>query len=600
MVDFVAPLRDMQFVIEELVGLNDIAALPGGEDATPDLVRQILNEAARFGAEVLAPLNRVGDLEGSTLANGVVSTPTGFKDAYKSFVDGGWNGVAHDPDYGGMGLPGLVATATAEIWAAANFGFSLCPVLTQAGVELLTLYGSDDQKDTYLPKLVSGEWPGAMVMTESHAGSDIGELRTRAVPDGDQYRLFGQKIFISWGDHDLADNIIHMVLARAEGSPPGIKGLSMFIVPKFLVGEDGSLGQRNDMRAVNLEHKLGIHASPTAVMSYGDNDGAIGYLIGEENRGIEYMFSMMNNARLAIGLEGVGIAECAYQQARDYATTRLQGRDLTDAVSGMAPIIRHPDVRRMLLSMKSRIEAARALSYMVASWLDIARRHPDADIRRDHQARVDFLVPVVKAWSTDIGFNAASTGVQIHGGAGFIEETGAAQHLRDARINMIYEGTNGIQAMDLVNRKLVSDDGAMARILIEEIRAFDKTLAGNEHPDIAVIHSSLADGVAALDDATTWLLGCDDGENNPAVARASGATAYLDLVGTVTGGYLMARSALLAHQALGSSGGNDEFYAGKMTTARFFAEQFLTQSQGLMRAVTSGSDSIMGLTEAQF
>jgi alkylation response protein AidB-like acyl-CoA dehydrogenase len=391
-----------------------------------------------------------------------------------------------------------------------------------------------------------------------------------------------------------------MVLARAEGSPPGVKGLSMFIVPKFLVKQDGSLGQRNDMRAVNLEHKLGIHASPTVLMAYGDNDGAIGYLIGEENRGIEYMFSMMNNARLAIGLEGVGIAECAYQQAREYAMTRLQGRDPASSDAGMAPIIRHPDVRRMLLSMKSRIEATRALSYRVAAWLDIARRHPDEKIRRDHQARVDFLIPVVKAWSTDIGFDVASTGVQIHGGAGFIEETGAAQHLRDARINMIYEGTNGIQAMDLVNRKLTGDDGAAAGILIDEMRQFNETLNGGENPDIAVIQQALADGVAALEQATAWFLACADSADDPTAARSSGATAYLELVGTVTGGYLMTQSAVLAHQGLEKSGGSDEFYAGKITTARFYAERFLSQSQGLMRAATSGSTSIMGLTEAQF
>ncbi|MEE2970596.1 MAG: acyl-CoA dehydrogenase [Pseudomonadota bacterium] len=600
MSDFTAPLRDMQFVIEELVGLDEIAALPGGEEVTTDLVRQILNEAGRFGADVLRPLNRVGDLEGSRLENGVVSTPTGFADAYKAFVDAGWNSVAHDPDYGGMGLPTLVATATTEIWAAANFGFSLCPVLTHAGVELLSRYGSEEQKDTYLPNLISGVWPGAMVMTESHAGTDIGELRTRAVPDGDHYHLFGQKIFISWGDHDMADNIIHMVLARAEGSPPGVKGLSMFIVPKFLVKPDGSLGQRNDMRAVNLEHKLGIHASPTAMMSYGDNDGAIGYLIGEENRGIEYMFSMMNSARLAIGLESVGIAECAYQQAREYAMTRLLGRDVARSDADIAPIIRHPDVRRMLLSMKSRIEATRALSYIVAAWLDIARRHSDEETRRDHQAKVDFLIPVVKAWSSDIGFDAASTGVQIHGGAGFIEETGAAQHMRDARINMIYEGTNGIQAMDLVARKLIGDDGAVAGLLIDEMREFGKSLDGNENEDIAVIHEALADGVAALEQATVWLLACNDSADNPTMARLSGATAYLDLVGTVIGGYLMARSALLAARGLEAANGSEEFYSGKITTARFYAEQFLSQTQGFMRATTTGSASIMVLTEAQF
>jgi 3-(methylsulfanyl)propanoyl-CoA dehydrogenase len=600
MSDFIAPIRDMRFVIEELVGLDQIAALPGREDATPDLVRQVLDEAGRFGAEVLAPLNRAGDIEGSKLENGVVTTPTGFADAYRAFVEGGWNGVANDPDYGGQGLPTLVATATAEIWATANFSFSLCSVLTQAGVALLHSYGSDAQKQTYLPKLISGEWTGAMVMTESHAGSDVGELRTRAVPDGEHYRLFGQKIFTSWGEHDMAENILHMVLARAEGSPPGIKGLSMFIAPKFLVKEDGSLGQRNDLRAVTLEHKLGIHASPTAIMSYGDNDGAVCELIGEKNRGIEYMFAMMNNARLSVGLEGVAIAERAYQQARDYAMDRLQGRDLVNSNNGMTPIIHHPDVRRMLLSMKAGIEATRALSYIVAAWLDIARRHPDAEIRRDHQARVDFLIPVVKAWSTDFGFQASSTGVQVHGGAGFIEETGAAQHLRDARITMIYEGTNGIQALDLVNRKLIGDDGATARALIDDMRNFDASLDGIENPDIVVIRGALADAVTALEQATAWMLSRDGDADDAALALASGATAYLELTGIVTGGYLMARSALLALHGQEKAGGNDQFYAAKITTARFYAEQFLARSQGLARAAMAGSASIMALSESQF
>ena len=595
MTEYAAPLNDMQFVIEELIGLDTVAGLPGHEDATEDLVRQVLTEAGRFGSEALAPLNRTGDTEGSRLENGVVVTPTGFADAYKAFVEGGWNGVPYDPNFGGQGLPQLVATATSEIWASASFAFSLCSVLTQAGIEMLFHYGSDEQKETWLPKLVSGEWTGAMVMTEPHAGSDIGELRTRAVRDGDRYRLTGQKCFISWGEHDMTDNIVHMVLARTEDSPPGVKGLSLFIVPKFLVNADGSLGQRNDMRAVMLEHKLGIHASPTAIMSYGDDGGAIAYLIGEENRGIEYMFAMMNNARLAVGLEGMAIAERAYQQARDYALTRVQGRDLADPAAGQVAIIRHPDVRRMLMTMRAGIEAMRALSYSIAAWLDVARLHPDAETRKQHQARIDFLIPVAKAWSTDLGFQIASTGVQVHGGAGFIEETGAAQHLRDARIPMIYEGANGIQALDLVRRKLAGDDGAVARELLDEMRALDAGLAETGDDDIEVIRAALADGADALGRATDWMLAGDDG-----LATASGATPYLELMGTVIGGFLMARSALIAHGRREVVNGAAGFYGAKINTARFFAEHYLSRAGGLERAATAGAGSVMSLSETEF
>ena len=597
MIPYAAPLADMRFVIEDMIGLEGVRALPGHEDATDDLMRQVLDEAGRLASDVFAPLNRVGDIEGCVLENGVVTTPKGFREAYRAFTDGGWNGAAFDPDYGGMGLPLLVSTATAEIWASANLALSLCPILTQAGVELLTAHGSDAQKETYLPKLISGEWSGSMVMTEPHAGTDIGELRTRAVRDGDHFRLSGQKIFISWGEHDMADNVIHMVLGRAEDSPPGVKGLSLFIVPKFLVNDDGSLGHRNDIRAVTLEHKLGINASPTAVMAYGEDEGAVAYLIGEQNRGIEYMFTMMNNARLSVGLQGVALAERAYQQARDYAVTRIQGRDIADPGAGQAAIIRHPDVRRNLMTMRAGIEAARALAYTVAAWLDTARRHPDADVRQRHQARVDLLIPIVKAWTTDFGFEATSIGVQIHGGMGFMEETGAAQHLRDARIPMIYEGTNGIQALDLMRRKVIGDHGETIAELIAEMRETGAALAASGHDDIINMGAALADGIDALERVTEWMLEAGKGDVR---APAAGATPYLNLFGTVMGGHMMARAGLLAAARLDNGGEADPFHAAKLATMRFYAENFLPRAAAFERAATTGADAVMALADEQF
>ena len=443
---YAAPLKDMRFVLEHVAGLDQIARLPGGDAADPELVEQILAQAGAFAAEQLAPLNVVGDRQGSRLENGVVRTPEGWREAYRQHVDGGWNSVPFEPDFGGQGVPWLVATAVNEMWQSANMAFALCPLLNMGAVELLSAHGSPEQKSVYLAKMVSGDWTGTMNLTEPQAGSDVGALRTRAVAENGHYRIKGQKIFITYGEHDLTENIVHMVLARTPDAPPGSRGISLFIVPKFLPGPDGRPKDRNDLRCVSLEHKLGIHASPTAVMAYGDNDGAIGFLVGEENRGLEYMFTMMNNARLNVGLQGVAIAERAYQQACAYARTRVQGREF--GASGKAaavPIIRHPDVRRMLLTMRAATEAARALTYYAFAALDLAKRHPDAAERARHQARVDLLTPVAKAWSTDIGVEVASIGIQVHGGMGFIEETGAAQHLRDARIAPIYEGTNGIQ-----------------------------------------------------------------------------------------------------------------------------------------------------------
>ncbi|WP_142849774.1 acyl-CoA dehydrogenase [Telmatospirillum sp. J64-1] len=586
MPDYTAPLRDMAFAITELSGLDEIAALPGYEDASPDLVTAVLEEAGKLGAEVLAPLNVVGDRTGCRLENGVVKTPDGFAEAYARFVEGGWNAVPFEPEHGGQGLPWLVATAVAEIWHSANMSFGLCPLLTQGAVEALTRHGSEELKALYLDKLVSGEWTGTMNLTEPQAGTDLAAIRTKAVPDGERWRLSGQKIFITYGDHDMAENIVHLVLARTPDAPPGVKGISLFVVPKFLVNTDGSLGMRNDARCIALEHKLGIHGSPTAVMAYGENEGAIGFLVGEENRGLEYMFTMMNNARLNVGLQGVSIAERAYQAARDYAKERVQGRGLT--------IVHHADVRRMLMSMKAQTEAARALTYYAAAAIDRAKSHPEPEARALWQATADLLIPVVKAWSTDIGIDVASTGIQVHGGMGYIEETGVAQYLRDARITAIYEGTNGIQAADLVGRKLLRDQGRTARRLLTEMRGTATALAGKDG-DLAVIRDALSQGLDDLQQATEWLLAPHDDDPE---AAAAGATPYLRLWGIVTGGWLMARAALAAEKHLAA--GEDSFLRTKIVTARFFAEHLLPQTGGLLASATQGSGSIMALHEDQF
>ena len=600
---YTAPLADMRFVINQVADLMGVAALPGLEEATPDLVEAILEEAGKLGSEVLAPLNRVGDQQGCVLENGVVRNPEGFKEAYGKFVEGGWNGLPFDPEYGGQGLPWLVSTAVSEIWCSANMAFSLCPALTVGAVELLTTHGTRELKEYYLPRLITGEWNGTMNLTEPQAGSDLGSVRTKAwaVDPSDAaisafsglgacYRITGQKIFVTYGDHGLTDNIVHMVLARVAGGPGGVKGLSLFLVPKVLPGAGESLGKRNDIRNVSLEHKLGIHASPTLVLSYGDDGGAIGFLIGEEQRGIEYIFTMMNNARLGIGLEGVGIAERAYQHARAYAAERLQGRDVENPGGGSVAIDHHPDVRRMLLSMKARTEAMRALAYFAGSCLDKARRLPDPEDRLEQQALVDLLIPVVKAWSTDTGIDVANTGIQVHGGMGYIEETGAAQYLRDARIAAIYEGTNGIQALDLVGRKVARDEGRTALALAATIKALDKKLAtvSGDH-NMAVIRGRLRTGVEALNHATRWLV-----ETYPVnvAAVAAGAVYYLHLLGTVTGGWLMARAALAADAGLAAGEGDLDFLRAKLVTARFYADHQLVGAPALATTFTEGGEIV--------
>ncbi len=584
---YAAPLAEMRFVINDLADLGTVQALPGCAEVTPDLVDAILEEAGRFGAEVLAPLNAAGDRQGSVFENGVVRTPDGFADAYRRFVESGWNAVPFEEEFGGQGLPWLVSTAVSEVWTAANMAFGLCPMLTQAAAETLSAFGMPEIKSTFLPRLVSGEWTGTMNLTEPQAGSDLSRVRTRALKDDGHYRIVGQKIFITYGEHDLADNIVHMVLARTPDAPPGVKGLSLFLVPKVLVDADGRLGRRNDLRCVSIEHKLGIKASPTAVMSFGDDGGATGYLIGEENRGLDHMFLMMNNARLAVGLEGVGIAERAYQQARAYALERVQGRLVGSDDPSAVTIAHHPDVQRMLLSMKSQTEATRALAYFAAANLDVARRHPDEAVRREHDALVGLLTPVVKAWSTNVGIEVADTGIQVHGGMGYIEESGAPQHLRDARIAAIYEGTNGIQASDLVGRKVARDNGAAATAFIARIRALDGELALAPGEDIKVIRGELAAAVNRLAQATDWLL--QTYPSDPAMV-AAGAVNYLRLFGIVAGGWLMAKAALIAERGLARGEGDLAFLRSKLVTARFFADNYLSQAGALTSAfMRSGS-----------
>jgi alkylation response protein AidB-like acyl-CoA dehydrogenase len=589
---YAPPLEEMRFALESVAGIDRLRSI--GTDAVEgDTIEQILTEAGKLARDRIAPLNHVGDRMGSRLDNGVVRTPPGWRAAYDAFVNGGWNALPFDPAHGGQGLPWSLATAVHEMWESASLAFALCPLLTAGATDLLQAHGSASQKATYLPHMIAGTWTGTMNLTEPQAGSDVGALRTRAVRDGDLYRITGQKIYITYGDHDLTENVIHMVLARTPDAPPGSRGISLFIVPKFLVGSDGRPGARNDVRVVSLENKLGIHASPTCVMAYGDDGGAIGELVGEENRGLEYMFTMMNNARLAVGLQGVAIAERAYQQARAYARDRVQGRDLGAASPAPVPIARHPDIRRMLLTMRSGTEAARGLAYQAAVELDLARQHPDPETRAAHQTRVDLLIPVVKAWATDLGVEIASIGVQIHGGMGFIEETGAAQHYRDARILPIYEGTNGIQANDLVFRKLARDRGAAVMALLTEIDATASELAERPEEVAHAIAARLAQGAAALRTATTLLVAQQ--ATAPRVA-AAGASVYLRLFGLVAGGHALAVGARAALDRLATSQ-PDDFATRKLTTARFFADHWLSQAPGLLHAATAGGASLDGLSD---
>src|SRR6266404_6182777 len=584
-----APLKDMKFVLHELAGLEEVAKLPGYEEASPDTVDAILEEAAKFATGVLDPINYSGDQEGSKWADGAVRTPKGFREAYQQFCEGGWNALPFEAEWGGQGLPRLVSTPVQEMWKSSNMSFSLCPLLTQGAIEALLLRGSPELQRRYLPKMVEGRWTGTMNLTEPQAGSDLSLVRTRAERQADHFLISGQKIFITYGEHDMSENIVHLVLARTPDAPEGVKGISLFVVPKFIPGADGRPGKRNSAKCASIEHKLGIHASPTAVMVY---DRAVGYLVGEQNRGLEYMFIMMNAARFAVGLEGVAIAERAFQRALAFAKERIQGRDLIQGGKPV-PIIRHPDVRRMLMLMKSQTEAMRALAYTTAAAMDYARKHPDAEARKRHQAFVDLMIPVVKGWSTETGIEIASLGVQVHGGMGFVEETGAAQYLRDARITTIYEGTTGIQAMDLVGRKISREAGATAKAWLASLKALDADLAKSGNADIKALRAQLAAGAQAVADGVNFIV-----ETKDPRAMFAGAVPFLKLMGIVAGGWQMARAALAAEKKMAS--GDCAFLEAKIATARFYGDHVLVQAAAPRDTVVKGSSGVMALSEEQF
>ena len=592
-----APLKDMLFVMNELAGLAEIHTLPGCEDATPDTAEAVLEENAKFCGGVVAPLNWPSDKEPSFWHDGQVTTSKGFKKAFKAYGEAGWQGVQHPTEFGGQGLPKLLATPCIEMLNSASISFALVALLSDGAIEALLTAGSDAQKATYLENLVSGKWTGTMNLTEPQAGSDLAAVRTRAVPQDDgTYKVFGTKIFITYGEHDMAENIVHLVLARTPDAPAGVKGISLFIVPKFLVNADGSLGARNDAHCVSIEHKLGIKASPTAVLQFGDHGGAIGTLVGEENRGLEYMFIMMNAARFGVGLQGIGLAERAYQQAVAFAKDRVQSRDLAGS-PGPVSIIHHPDVRRMLMSMRSQTEAARALAYVGAAISDVAHHHPDADVRAESLATYEYLVPVIKGWSTEMSQDVTRDGVQVHGGMGFIEETGAAQHYRDAKILTIYEGTTAIQANDLVGRKTVRDGGAVAKAIIAQVRATEAQLGELSGADFQAMQRHLAEGSAALEAVVEYVVA---NMKSDIKAVFAGSVPYLKLAGIVLGGWQMARAAVAAQQKLGEGSGDAGFYKAKIATARFFADHILSQAPGLRATIIDGSAGVMALSEEQF
>ena len=594
---YVAPLKDMVFVMNELAGLAAISQLPGCEDATPETAEAVLEENAKFCSEVVAPLNWAGDCAPSSWHGGEVKTTPGFKEAFKAFGQAGWQGVQHPVHYGGQGLPKLLATPCIEMLNSANLSFALCPLLTDGAIEALMTAGTDAQKDSYLEKLISGQWTGTMNLTEPQAGSDLSLVRSRAVPEADgTYKIFGTKIYITYGEHDMAENIIHLVLARTPDAPEGVKGISLFIVPKFLVKADGSLGDRNDVHCVSIEHKLGIKASPTAVLQYGDHGGAIGYLVGQENRGLEYMFIMMNAARFAVGMQGISVAERAYQKAVGYARDRVQSRDLAGS-AGPVAIIHHPDVKRMLMSMRAQTEAARALSYVTAAAFDAAHHHADEAARKVNNAFYDFMVPIVKGWSTEMSIDVASTGVQVHGGMGFIEETGAAQHYRDARILTIYEGTTAIQANDLVGRKTLRDGGELAKNLLGQVTATSTELIGSGNAELVAIGQRLAAASADLKSIVEFISA--NGKSDIKAAFA-GSVPYLKIAGIVFGGWQMARAAKIATAKLAESGGDASFYKAKIATARFFADHYLSTSSAARIAIVEGSAGVLALADEQF
>ena len=574
-----APLKDMLFAMQELACLPKVSALPGFEDYDLDTAQAVLEESAKFCESVVAPLNWTGDQTPSSWKDGVVTTTPGFKDAFAQFAEGGWQSVIHPTEFGGQGFPKLIATPCAEMLHAANMSFALCPMLTDGAIEALLVAGSDALKRKFAARLISGEWTGTMNLTEPQAGSDLAAVRSRAEPQEDgTYKVFGTKIYITYGEHDMTGNIVHLVLARVPGAPEGVKGISLFVVPKFLVNDDDSLGARNDVHCVSIEHKLGIKASPTAVLQFGDHGGAVGYLIGEENRGLEYMFIMMNAARFAVGMQGIAIADRAYQKAVRFAHDRAQSRDLAGS-AGPVAIIHHPDVKRMLLTMRAHVEGARALAYVAAAASDAAHHAQDESIRTHNPALYEYLVPVVKGFSTEMSIDMASLGVQVHGGMGYIEETGAAQYLRDARILTIYEGTTAIQANDLVGRKTLRDKGAVAKSLCDQIAITEQDLAAHDNDDCNAMLDALRQGRLALEKTIDFLVA--NGKIEPKAVYA-GAVNYLKLAGVVLCGWQMARALMVAQDKMDS---DPAFFTAKVVTARFYAESVLTQASGLAQGI---------------
>jgi alkylation response protein AidB-like acyl-CoA dehydrogenase len=593
MTEYNAPVKDMSFVLRELAGLSQILQMPDFAEITEDVVDQVLEESARFSREVLAPLNRPGDREGCRVEDKTVIVPDSFSDAYQQFVESGWQSLPFSADHGGMGLPETVAAATMEMWQSSNLAFSLCPLLTSGAIAAIEAHANEKLRHIYLPAMVSGAWTGTMNLTEPQAGSDLAAVKTTAVPEGDHYRITGTKIFITWGDQEFSENVVHLVLARLPDAPDGVRGISLFLVPKFLPGEDGGPGERNDVYCTSVEHKLGIHASPTCVMTFGDGDGAIGYLVGEENRGLAGMFTMMNHARLNVGIQGLAISERAYQLASEFAKQRIQGEAPDE--KGRVTIIHHPDVRRMLLVMKSLIEAMRAVAYTTAEAIDVNHHAAEPDRRAAAASRTALLTPVVKGWMTEVAQELTSLGVQVHGGMGFVEETGAAQHMRDARILTIYEGTTGIQANDLAGRKILFDEGKAMKEWIAEMRSLDEELSVEDR--LATIRQALSAGVDDLGTAVDWLLaGAPDNQNVPGAASFN----LLMLAGTVAGGWQMARAALAAVRELVEGDSDSAFYEAKVMTANFYAAHILPRSSSYRQAAISGGDVMMAMPEAAF
>ena len=584
-----APVKDMLFVMKELAGIDAVAQLPGFEDAGLDTAAAVLEECAKLNEDVVAPLNWDGDKNPSSFHDGQVRTTPGFLNAFQQFGAGGWQGLHHPTEYGGQGLPKLIHAACIEMVNSANLSFALCPLLTDGAIEALLTAGSDELKTRYIPPMVEGRWTGTMNLTEPQAGSDLSMVRSRAEPQPDgTYKLFGTKIFITYGEHDLAENIVHLVLARVTGAPEGVKGISLFVAPKFLVNADGSPGARNDVHCVSIEHKMGIKASPTAVLQYGDHGGAVGYLVGQENRGLEYMFVMMNAARFAVGQQGIAVAERAYQKAVQYARDRVQSRPVDGSLNAAAPIIHHPDVKRMLMTMRAYTEGCRAMALVAAAAYDAAEHHPDAAVRKQNQAFYEFMVPLIKGYSTEMSLEATSLGVQVHGGMGFIEETGAAQHYRDAKILTIYEGTTAIQANDLVGRKTARDGGATARAIAGQIETTEAALAARSSVDARAMLGRLKAARLAFLDAVTFIAeGAGKGSKTSPNAVFAGSVPYLMLAGNVVAGWQMARALLAAEDQL-AAGVDADFMRAKITTARFYADHILSRVPGIRDSIVDG------------